>query len=80
VTGFFDEHVVADAVHESVAAVDLAGGLARQDPALTRDILWGATALRELEGDFARHLLGKLAAGRQLAAHAARRARGGLKS
>jgi len=58
VTGFFDEHVVADAVHESVAAVDLAGGLARQDPALTRDILWGATALRELEGDFARHLLG----------------------
>ena len=57
-TGFFDEHVVADAVHESVAAVDLAGGLARQDPTLTRDILWGATALRELEGRFARHLLG----------------------
>ena len=57
-TGFFDEHVVADAVHESVAAVDLAGGLARQEPSLTRDILWGATALRELEGRFARHLLG----------------------
>ena len=28
---FFDVHVVADAVHESIAAVDLAGGLARQD-------------------------------------------------
>jgi hypothetical protein len=56
-TGFFDEHVVADAVHESIAAVDLAGGLARQEPALTQDILWGATTLRELEGRFARHLL-----------------------
>ncbi len=57
-TAFFDEHVVADAVHESVAAVDLAGGLARQQPDLVPDILWGATALRELEADFGRHLLG----------------------
>jgi hypothetical protein len=56
-TAFYDEHVVADAVHENVAAVDLAGGLARQDPALERDILWGAAALIELEGRFARHLL-----------------------
>ena len=58
VTGFYDEHVVADAVHESVAAVDLAGGLARDEPAVAADILWGATALRDLEGAFARHLLG----------------------
>ena len=56
-TAFFDEHVVADAVHESVAAVDLAGGLALQQPELIPDILWGATALRELEADFGRHLL-----------------------
>jgi hypothetical protein len=54
---FFDEHVTADAVHESIAAVDLAGGLARQDPSLTPDILWGAQALIELEGRWARHLL-----------------------
>ncbi|MEA2666058.1 MAG: hypothetical protein QOI11_3002, partial [Candidatus Eremiobacteraeota bacterium] len=40
-TEFFDEHVTADAIHEAVAAVDLAGGLARQQPELTRDILWG---------------------------------------
>ena len=33
-TAFFDEHVMADAIHESVAAVDLAGGLARQQPEL----------------------------------------------
>ena len=35
-TAFFDEHVEADAVHEAVAAVDLAGGLARLEPALAR--------------------------------------------
>jgi hypothetical protein len=62
-TAFYDEHVVADAVHESVAAVDLAGGLARQDPTLAPDILWGAAALTELEGRFARHLLDAWAAG-----------------
>ena len=44
-TAFFDEHVTADAIHENIAAVDLAGGLARQQPALTGDILWGAAAL-----------------------------------
>ena len=64
VTAFFDEHVVADAVHESVAAVDLAGGLARQQPELIADILWGATALREVEADFARHLLDAWKSGR----------------
>jgi hypothetical protein len=63
-TDFYDEHVVADAVHENVAAVDLAGGLARQDPTLAPDILWGAAALSELEGRFARHLLDAWAAGR----------------
>jgi hypothetical protein len=48
-TAFFDEHVEADAVHEQVAAVDLAGGLARQDPRLGPDILWGARALATLD-------------------------------
>jgi hypothetical protein len=57
-TGFFDEHVEADAVHENVAAVDLAGGLARREPALTGQILWGARALVALEGRWAAHLLG----------------------
>ena len=57
-TPFFDEHVEADAVHEAVAAVDLAGGLARQEPALAADILWGASALLLVEGRWARALLG----------------------
>jgi hypothetical protein len=54
---FFDEHVTADAVHENIAAVDLAGGLARMEPHLIRDILVGARALVELEGRWAAHLL-----------------------
>jgi hypothetical protein len=56
-TDFFDEHVTADAVHESIAAVDLAGGLVRQEPELAADVIWGARALVELEGRFARRLL-----------------------
>lgn len=54
---FFDVHVVADAVHESVAAVDLAGGLARQHRALGADVLWGAKCLLALDGRWARHML-----------------------
>jgi hypothetical protein len=57
-TAFFDEHVQADAIHENVAAVDLAGGLARQQPQLTPDILWGAATLAELDGRVACHVLG----------------------
>lgn len=56
-TDFFDEHVEADAVHEQIAAWDLAGGLARAEPELTADVLWGARALLELEARWARHLL-----------------------
>jgi hypothetical protein len=62
-TEFFDEHVEADAVHENVAAVDLGGGLARQDRQLGGDVVWGARALRELDGRWARHLLGAWEAG-----------------
>jgi hypothetical protein len=57
-TAFFDVHVVADAVHESVAAVDLAGGLARQQPPLAADIVWGARALLAVEARWAAHVLG----------------------
>jgi|SRR5215218_5643308 len=56
-TDFYDEHVEADAVHENIAAYDLAGGLARQEPELAADILYGARALLCLEDRFADHLL-----------------------
>jgi hypothetical protein len=56
-TRFFDEHVEADAVHENVAAVDLAGGLARQEPALAGQIVWGARALAAVERRWSEHVL-----------------------
>jgi hypothetical protein len=56
-TDFYDEHVEADAVHENIAAYDLAGGLARQEPELAEDILFGARALLLLEDRLGRHLL-----------------------
>jgi Iron-containing redox enzyme len=63
-TAFFDEHVTADAVHENIAAIDLAGGLVRQDPSLAPDVLFGARALVELEARWARHLLDAWEGGR----------------
>jgi hypothetical protein len=56
-TSFFDEHVEADAVHEAVASVDLAGGLVRQEPALAGDLLWGARTLAAIEARWAAELL-----------------------
>lgn len=63
-TDFYDEHVEADAVHENIAAYDLAGGLARQEPQLAADILFGARALLFLEDRLARHLLDAWGEGR----------------
>ena len=57
VTGFYDEHVEADAVHESIAAWDLANALAVAEPDLADDILFGARALLALEARWAAHLL-----------------------
>jgi hypothetical protein len=56
-THFYDEHVEADAVHENIAAWDLAGGLAQVEPHLADDILFGAHALLALEARWAQHLL-----------------------
>jgi len=44
VTFYFDEHVEADAVHEQIAARDLAGGLTEDEPALVADVVFGASA------------------------------------
>lgn len=56
-TGFYDEHVEADSVHEVIAAHDMAGSLAAAEPRLVPDILFGARCLLFLENRFARHLL-----------------------
>jgi hypothetical protein len=57
VTGFYDEHVEADAVHESIAAWDLAHALSIAEPELSHGILFGARALLALEARWAEHLL-----------------------
>jgi Iron-containing redox enzyme len=64
VTEFYDEHVEADAVHESIAAWDLADGLAREEPELAGDIMFGARALLALEARWGQHLLDAWQAGR----------------
>lgn len=57
VTDFYDEHVIADAVHETIAVWDLADGLAKAEPELADEIVFGASALLALEGLWAEHLL-----------------------
>jgi hypothetical protein len=48
-TWYFDEHVEADAVHEQIAAHDLAGGLVEAEPRLLDDVLLGAGAALALD-------------------------------
>jgi hypothetical protein len=57
-TEYFDEHVEADAVHEQIAARDLAGGLAEAEPELVPDILFGAAVCLYLDDLVAAHVLG----------------------
>jgi hypothetical protein len=54
---FFDEHVEADAVHEQLAAVDLCGALAEEEPDLGPQIVWGARCALAVDADAAGALL-----------------------
>ncbi|MFJ7749765.1 iron-containing redox enzyme family protein [Arthrobacter sp. NPDC097144] len=49
VTYYFDEHVEADAVHEQIAARDLAGGLVESEPDLLGDVIFGAATVLTLD-------------------------------
>ncbi|MCQ1986374.1 MULTISPECIES: iron-containing redox enzyme family protein [unclassified Arthrobacter] len=49
VTYYFDEHVEADAVHEQIAARDLAGGLAEAEPDLLADVIFGAATVLAID-------------------------------
>jgi hypothetical protein len=57
VTDFHDEHVEADAAHSMIATYDLADRLAREEPDLAADIVFGAEALDHLDGAAADHML-----------------------
>jgi hypothetical protein len=54
---YFDEHVEADAVHEQIAAHDMAGGLVEAEPQLAGDVLFGARVALALDGLVSRHVL-----------------------
>jgi hypothetical protein len=49
VTGYFDEHVEADAVHEQLACRNICQRLVEQHPELHRDVLLGAAACVQLD-------------------------------
>jgi hypothetical protein len=49
VTDYFDEHVEADAVHEQIAARDLAGSLGEDRPEFIADVFFGAAACLALD-------------------------------
>jgi len=57
-TRFYDEHVEADAVHEQIAAHDLAGQLALSRPELVGEILFGAAAALAIDVVMTEHLMG----------------------
>ncbi|WP_416380864.1 iron-containing redox enzyme family protein [Georgenia sp. H159] len=63
ITYYFDEHVEADAVHEQIAARDLAGALAEDRPELTRDVMFGAAACLTVDGAMGDHILRSWKAG-----------------
>lgn len=63
VAAYFDEHVEADAVHEQIAARDLAGSLAEDHPELLPDILFGAAACLMVDGWSGAHTLDAWSAG-----------------
>lgn len=57
VCAYFDEHVEADAVHEQIAARDLAGALAEDHPEMLPDILFGAAACLSVDGRVGAHMI-----------------------
>jgi hypothetical protein len=54
---FHDVHVMADALHEQIAAYDLCGGLVADEPELADDVLFGAASCLFLDARLGSHLL-----------------------
>jgi hypothetical protein len=51
--GYYDEHVEADAIHEQLAARDICGTLAEDEPEQAGEILFGAFTCLDLESRLA---------------------------
>jgi hypothetical protein len=54
---YYDEHVEADAIHEHLAAHDICGTLAEDEPDQAAQILFGAFTCLDTEARFARAML-----------------------
>lgn len=54
---YYDEHVEADAVHEHLAAHEICGTLAEDEPDQAAEILFGAWTCLDLEARFTTALL-----------------------
>ena len=55
---YYDEHVEADAIHEHLAARDICGTLAEDEPDQAPEILFGAFTCLDVEARFATAMLG----------------------
>ncbi|MEU4625682.1 iron-containing redox enzyme family protein [Actinoplanes sp. NPDC023801] len=62
-TAFYDEHVEADAVHEQIAANDLCGTFAGNEPELAGQVLWGARCALAVDNEWAQAVLDSWQAG-----------------
>ncbi|MGV0881723.1 iron-containing redox enzyme family protein [Mycolicibacterium sp. XJ879] len=54
---FYQEHVVADAVHEQVVRTDVVGNLIAREPQLERDVVFGIRARDVVEHRLADHMM-----------------------
>jgi hypothetical protein len=56
-TRYYDEHVEADSVHEQIAAHDMCGTFAMENPDEAVEVVFGAACCLALDRLFAEHLL-----------------------
>ena len=55
-TRFYDDHVVADEIHQ-VVALDMVAGLLRDEPFIGGEVVFGARALAAVEATMATRIL-----------------------
>jgi hypothetical protein len=56
-TRFYEQHVIADERHQTVALHDMVTGLLDQEPLLGGEVVFGARALAAVEALFTQHVL-----------------------
>lgn len=59
IAGYYDEHVMADAVHDQLACRLVCGALVEEEPQLRADVFLGAFTCLDLEARYAACMLGR---------------------